>query len=266
MENKKVENKKQMSNKKKFWVGMSALAAVGIITTTVAWFTSSHQFTNKFNIAKTGVTVTQLLDRTKALKMVPGRKENLDIKVKNTSTEEPMLARIKYVSVGKNDTEANLSTNLAEEVGLNVEGYEQGYLFTAAKDSKFAYSDPDDGGDGWYYYVGVIPAGTEVQHLDYVTLATDYVGIASNKYYTSEKENPTAEGDWTEWQGTTPNNTKGFRGTLTSEDAISNIAAVIETTQATYSDGTILDDDYVNSVGAARDAWDHPSSTPEVGN
>lgn len=42
MDNKKVENKKHMSNKKKFWVGMSALAAVGAITATVAYFQSIH--------------------------------------------------------------------------------------------------------------------------------------------------------------------------------------------------------------------------------
>lgn len=254
MDNKKVENKKHMSNKKKFWVGMAALAAVGVITTTVAWFTSSHQFTNKFNVAKTGIIVTQLLDRTKALKMVPGRKENLDIKVKNTSTEEPMLARIKYVHVDENTTEANLGTNLAQEVGLDVEGFEQDYLFTAVDGNKFTYNSAD----GWYYYVGVIPAGSEVQHLDYVTLSTDFVGLGNNKYSTTTVENPTTDNDWTDWTGAPLDNIKGFRSTLNSVDYVSNIAAVVETTQATYSDGTTLGDNYVDSVGAAKEAWTHP--------
>ena len=261
MDNKKVENKKQMSNKKKFWVGMAALAAVGIITTTVAWFTSSHQFTNKFNVAQTSITVTQLLNREKALKMVPGRQENLDIRVKNTSTEEPMLARIRYVNVGENDTETSLAgADLAKKAGIEITAAkDKDYLFTPVDGNKFTYNSAD----GWYYYVGVIPKDTEVQHLDYVTLSTDFVGTGNNTYSTTTDENLDPnnpdKSTWNQLQGPTPDDATGFRATLNSGNLVSNIAAVVETTQATTADGETIDESAIGNLDAAVKAWTHPA-------
>ena len=57
--------KKKMTNKKKFWIGMSSLAAVGVITATVAYFSSWHVFQpDTLKSLGYSVSATKLLDPT----------------------------------------------------------------------------------------------------------------------------------------------------------------------------------------------------------
>lgn len=263
MDNKKVENKKQMSNKKKFWVGMSALAAVGVITATVAYFTTWHSFYNPFKIAKTSVTISELYDTEAASHVVPGETIPADVSIYNNSTDTvPIMARIKYVQKTDGKDFNNWSSDdFVEATGLNLTTYFGDSSLWQANFSKDGGSKfeqvPGAAADGFYYYKGVINPGETVHHLESLTLKT--TATPTN----TSTENYTEGTGWSTGDGLLGNGVSGARKTEKTVDTYDGeIYVYVETTQATDGEGNMLTSADINSAGAAKEAWSHPVAEP----
>lgn len=240
MDNKKVENKKQMSNKKKFWIGMSSLAAIGIITATIAYFQASHEFKNEFVASSYNVTIQQIFDKEAASRMFPGQTVEADVSVKNNATS-PILARVKYVPGIVEDGNIKWSEN--ETVSLD----NLGDAWTASYSETFSRvsenPDTNNKDDGYYYYTGVLGEGEEAHHLKSLTLkSTIYNKDGKTEYYNGE--------DWIQEE-----TKKGERKTVGTGDALVYFKAVVETIQATNKDGTELIMGDTPSAKDIQGAW-----------
>lgn len=261
--------KKKMTNKKKFWIGMSSLAAVGIITTTVAYFSSHHSYSSQFKNKGYSVSTTQIFDRAAAQSMVPGQTENLDISVTNTG-DTPVLARIKYVSLtdaeiasldgngNKAVEQTELSVNAFDGYGgINITEQFGGTYGDAFKGVVADGSNFDLHTDGYYYYQGILSnENISAKHLDGITLLnTDTT--SNNSSNTSEYGTDSNEkGTWIEDKGADNSTIKRYKITTTYGDTKCNLFAVIETTQATDFEGNVLSADRLTSASAVADAWD----------
>ena len=241
MDNKKVENKKHMSNKKKFWVGMSALAAVGIITATVAYFQLEHSFENRFETQNYAVTVKQLFDQDAASKIYAGKKIDANLSVENTG-RDPLLVRVKYVA-GSSD--GNTITWRDDEVGLDLSGLNNnGWAVKFATDDNFER----DNTDGYYYYKGLLDGEATASHLESLTLnAVDINGSVSYK----------AAKDGDEWTSEQMPYGSSFGEKATAESSANSvyIKAVVETIQATDANGNFLSKETVKDLPTTKTAW-----------
>ena len=241
MDNKKVENKKHMSNKKKFWVGMSALAAVGVLTATVAYFQSSHLYDpNSYKTRGYSVETQNIIDEGTAATLYSGQTVNTDVTVENKG-EVPILTRISYFDAAEEikDNETPIGVNLSTYPTTNVP-----YEFNLAEsaENKFLYNETD----GCYYYKGILDTASgegvkKVQHLDSVTCSSDRGYMAEEVSHEFLQE----DGSWGD-------NTAG-RGSkkttlFTGKDF--SMKVVIETIQATGADGEPLDSATVSNANA----------------
>lgn len=256
MDNKKVENKKQMSNKKKFWVGMSALAAVGIITATVAYFQSIHPYDpNSYQTRDYSVETQNIIDEDTAATLYSGQTVNTDVTVENKG-EVPILTRIAYYDSNKAVSESNPAKG--EELLTSYPTNDVPYTFhldESTKD-KFLYNSAD----GCYYYKGVL-TNTDgvVKHLDSVTCtsANADANISSSHKF--------LQGDDT-WGDNTARRGSKQVTEFTGKDF--SMKVVIETVQATDTDGNPLKSDVVSSADAAtlKGYWkDVGLEAPRVG-
>lgn len=238
MDNKKVENKKQMSNKKKFWIGMSSLAAIGIITATIAYFQASHEFKNEFVASSYNVTIQQILDKDAASKMFPGQTVGADVSVKNNANS-PILARVKYVPGEMNENgEIEWSENKTVSLDSLGDAWTASYSETFSRASE--NPDTNNKDDGYYYYKGVLGEGKEAHHLESLTLkSTIYNKDGKTEYYNGK--------DWIQEE-----TKKGERKTVGTDGALVYFKAVVETIQATKVDGSELT---INSANEAQTAW-----------
>lgn len=233
MDNKKVENKKQMSNKKKFWVGMSALAAVGVITATVAYFTTSHEFNNSYKNGGYSVEVRDIINEQEADKMYPGQTINTDVTVDNTGAT-PLLTRISYIDMENPDSNGK---------GIELSQYPTATTLlklTAGGNgsNKFVYNSTD----GCYYYQGVLTNTTDpVQHLDSVTYQGNAISGTDAEYVTDYKTAKDAD-TWGDGEGL--DYTFGTRNTanFNSVERQYIFQAKVETVQATDENGDLLTD------------------------
>lgn len=243
MDNKKVENKKHMSNKKKFWVGMSALAAVGAITATVAYFQTNHGFANSYISPNYSVTVKQVFDQAEASDAFPGKTIDTNISVENNGSA-PVLARITYVAGSSDGGEISWRDG---ETGMDLENnLAKGWTAGFNTGTKFER----DTTDGSYYYVGVLDEKEIAAHLKSLTLEKNaYDGnntSESNIYFTG-----------TEWKGELGDG-ETQKGSGKTFDAGTNpmyIKAVVETVQATGIDGKRLTDKDITNLATAKEKW-----------
>lgn len=267
MDNKKVENKKQMSNKKKFWVGMSALAAVGAITATVAWFTSSHQFVNEFHTPRYSIVTQELFDKEAAANVYPGETVEADVSVTNTG-DMPVLVRIKYI---KKDTEAYGDKGYPEDVaglasakGVNLDNIkDDGWTINYDGTDKFEFvHDKSENGEdlptGSYYYKGILKgsggkaaaAENIAAHIDSLQIASTYNSTTNFYSYRSGKD------QWSEpSQEDNEISNTGKRITTSQNDVLKdlNVKAVVETIQATDKSGNELTN--MDTAQKVHDAW-----------
>lgn len=260
MDNKKVENKKHMSNKKKFWVGMSALAAVGIITATVAYFQSIHPYDpNSYQTRDYSVETQNIIDEGTAATLYSGQTVNTDVTVENKG-EVPILTRIAYYDSNKAVSESNPAKG--EDLLTSYPTNDVPYTFhldESTKD-KFLYNSAD----GCYYYKGILDTASgagvkKVKHLDSVTCTSDNAdaNISSRHDY--------LQGDNSWGAGSAG---KGSRQTTTFTGKDFNMKVVIETVQATGADGNPLKSDVVSGADAAtlKGYWkDVGLEAPRVG-
>lgn len=243
MDNKKVENKKQMSNKKKFWVGMSALAAVGIITATVAYFKSSHIYDpNSYQTRDYSVETQNIIDEGTAATLYSGQTVNTDVTVENKG-EVPILTRISYFDTNKAVSEGNSAKgeNLSTSYPTNDVPYK--FNLVEGAEGKFLYNSED----GCYYYKGILDTASgegvkKVQHLDSVTCNS------ANADFNYSGSREFLQGDDT-WGDNTAG--RGSRQTTTFTGKDFSMKVVIETVQATGADGNPLESSVVSGADAA---------------
>lgn len=251
MDNKKVENKKQMSNKKKFWIGMSSLAAIGIITATIAYFQASHNFENNFVASSYNVTIKQILDQNAASKVSPGQEIEATVSVKNEGTG-PILARIKYVPGTMKDGTIDWKTDekSGNEIGLDLsELKKEGWK------ADFDENNFEKGTDGYYYYKGSIANGTTVTHLNSITLLEGENDYKKSEQYLEKKGSE----NWVnkpENEEMPYGSSYGEKATITSSEKTPiYMKAVVETIQATKKDGTELIMGDTPSATNIQGAW-----------
>lgn len=238
---KREQAKKPMSNKKKFWVGMSALAAVGAITATVAYFSSSDQFTNEYSNKSYSVQVQDVIDTEKAKTMTPGETVNTDVTVKNLG-KTPIITRIKYIRAGYNaDTdEITWPEGGASATGVELPSTTAGgnyELYTLLNTDKFLYNETD----GYYYCKQILDENASLQHLDKFTydnsVGKNGGGSKTTSQYPSEVGENNIPSTWAE-DGQYKQ--YGTQKTTTYKQFPSGVMAVIETIQATDKDGNDL--------------------------
>lgn len=266
MDNKKVENKKHMSNKKKFWLGMSALAAVGVITGTVAYFSTTNKFeNNQYNTKNYTVEVRDIIDTEKSKSMMPGETVNTDVIVKNTG-DIPVLTRIKYLKATEFDAQGNPTKwNEDDSVGLDLSsnsGEEGQDVYTVENSDKFLYdkgAEGTTGSQGYYYCTSILGTGAEIKHLDAFT----YSGAVGNNEDTSTEttQYPSEVGEnkipstWSGDEQYKENSKYGTQKTTTYKQFPSGLKVIVETIQATKKDGTPLTAEDVDTLDEVQAIW-----------
>lgn len=232
MDNKKVENKKQMSNKKKFWVGMSALAAVGVITATVAYFTASHDFSPAYTATGYSVSFQNVFDPENNNNLHPGQTIKEEIGATNNN-DNPVLIKVTYDKVGA--------------FGIDLENDIAPLIATIDEDNF------ERGTDGSYYYKTTLAKGQTATHLKEITL--DSAFGSSEDMVTEKTAYKTDSTDWVEGESE-PEGAIGNQYTYSTDDTNFQISAKIETIQATKPDGTTLTNEDLGTGAKVKDAWE----------
>lgn len=226
MDNKKVENKKQMSNKKKFWVGMSALAAVGAITATVAWFTAIRDFSPEYTAKGYSVSFQEVFDPKNNSNLHPGQTIKEEIGATNNN-DNPVLIRVTYGKI----------EGLEETKNINIET-DIDPLSATIDTTNFK-----KGANNVYYYKKPLAKGETATHLKEITLQNTF---GSSEDMVTETTADTTNGThWVQKEPDQPGQAGaiGNQFTYSTNDTIFQINAKIETIQATKPDGTTLDAD-----------------------
>lgn len=236
---KREQAKKPMSNKKKFWVGMSALAAVGAITATVAYFSSRDVFQNEYSNKSYSVQVQDVIDKEKAKAMTPGETVNTDVTVKNLGAT-PIITRIKYIRAGYNsDTdEITWPEDNAKGAELPSEAADGNYeLYTLLNADKFLYNDTD----GYYYCNQILNTNGQIQHLDKFTYDVSLGGENGEPSITSQYPSEVVENNIpSKWAEDGQYKQYGTQKITTYKQFPSGLKAIVETIQATDKDGNDL--------------------------
>ena len=248
-----MKHKKQISDKKKFGLAAIACAMIGLIAATMAYFSSSHSFTNKFSAAKYSVETYDLFDTEKALDMWPGQTIDASVKVKNTG-DVPILVRIKYVIkqlLGKLP-DPFTAEEVEKTAGTNLKGY--CFMYGNFNSNKFLFNG--DGSDAKFYYQGVITKDDgEIEHLKNFRLGYSY-DVSTSYLQSSDTSEPWKDG---KWKGDRSNdkNLGEFRNLGCYPRNFYRIAVYIETIQATDENGNLLNANEVAKLDAAglKELW-----------
>ena len=225
MDNKKVENKKHMSNKKKFWLGMSALAAVGVITGTVAWFKASQDFAPEYTASGYSVSFQDVFDPENNGNLHPGQTIKEEIGATNNK-DNPVLIRVTY---GKME-------GLEETKNIDIEN-DISPLKATVDTTNFK-----KGANNVYYYTKPLAKGETATHLKEITLQSTF---GSSEDMVTNTTADTIDGkNWVTIKDgeAGQKNAVGNQYTYSTNDTNFQITAKIETIQATTKDGTKLDD------------------------
>ena len=235
-----MKHKKQISDKKKLGLAAAACAMIGLIAATMAYFSSSHSFTNKFSAAKYSVETYDLFDTEKALDMWPGQTMDASVKVKNTG-DVPILVRIKYpVKYKENSLPDPFTIEEAEKTpGSRLGGHY--YLKVVFSTNKFLYNDLDNK----FYYQGVITEDDgEVEHFN--KIIRDYSYLYGENQIGFLQSSGTSEpwNDDSKWKtGYKSNKNFGeFRELGCYPRIYYRFGVYIETIQATDKNGKLLTD------------------------
>ena len=213
-----------MTNKKKFWIGMSSLAAIGAITATVAYFSSVHVFQpNNFATDSYNVTATKVLDTGAAGKMVPNEKLDATVSVKNEGNIGVLSRITYYFESDLLDGSGPLACSLDELNAL-------GWYFDVDNSNTFI-----KGTDKSYYYKGIIDKGTTVNHLTGITYKSTGTNAESSGVETDKGSN-----------------TKTI--TYSISDRL-KMTVVIETIQATTDKGVDLTVPESATAETLKDYW-----------
>lgn len=260
-----------MNHKKFFWPSMISLAVLGLIIATVAYFSSSHIFTDLFKTVEYKIETRSLVDSDKAVSMWPGQTLDSELFVKNTGAC-PVLVRIRYLAA-TGDSEATLKQTLDSQVenkeikdvvgiklsdGVTSEGSYVTAKYTFGLSDSYALSY--NTGDGCYYYKGILQPGKEIQHIDTVTLSYAFKdGNSNENLYTESSGEAYFDKNYTRVTAESENQVYEGLYASTQSDASKPIMirAYVETIQATDKDGNYLDSTTVgdDDVGDLKDYW-----------
>ncbi len=237
-----MKHKKQISDKKKLGLAAAACAMIGLIAATMAYFSSSHSFTNKFSAAKYSVETYDLFDTEKALDMWPGQTMDASVKVKNTG-DVPILVRIKYPVKVNADRMPDPFTAEEAENAVNFTTL-QGLYYINGKfaSNKFLYNKSD----GKFYYQGVITKDDgEIEHIKGFQLGYNY--YTNSTYYLQSSDTSEPWNDDSIWEESTNSVSKdkklgGSRGIGCWPRDYYRFGVYIETIQATDKNGKLLTD------------------------
>lgn len=163
-------------NKKFKYTSLVAAGAVtlGLVGGTLAWFTAEHSVTNTFTTGTTdnpsntdaGIEVVEDFDQEKATNLTPGTKYNKDVQVKSTASYD------QFIRVAKLKVEFPEGSDLEwsqDDTNITLQ-------YTPHLSDTITEGNWVDGGDGFYYYIGKVGAGSHTNTLlDSVTL-TDAAG------------------------------------------------------------------------------------------
>ena len=261
-----------MNTRKFFWPSMMSIAVLGFIIATVAYFSSSHIFTDLFKTVEYKIETRSLVDSDKAANMWPGQTLDSKLFVKNTGAC-PVLVRIRYLAA-TGDSEEALKNNLDAQVngkeikdvkginlsdGVTSEGayVTAKYTFGLSNNFTLLYNTSD----GCYYYKGILQPGKEIQHIDTVTLSYAFKNGTSNEnLYTESSGEAYFDKNYTRVTAESENQVYEGLYASTSVNGASNpimIRAYVETIQATDKNGNYLDSTTVgdDDVGYLKDYW-----------
>ena len=146
--------------KNKKIAGVAGLAAIMVIGGTFAYFNQTMTVTNPFDTGKYDTNVTEDFKPEDGNNWEPGAEVNKDVTVKNTGDYD-VLVRVKLTEKWVNKTTSNTvaenTTGLkgnASQVNA-TDGLTTGDYSVVEKTlnaANWVYSDPENGGDGYWYY------------------------------------------------------------------------------------------------------------------
>lgn len=208
--------------KNKKIAGVAGLAAIMVIGGTFAYFNQTMTVTNPFDTGKYDTNVTEDFKPEDGNNWEPGAEVNKDVTVKNTGDYD-VLVRVKLTEKWVNKTTSN--TVAENTTGLKgnasqanaTDGLTTGDYSVVEKTldaANWVYSDPENGGDGYWYYKTNLEAGTDTgKFLDAVKLLedADMGKYTVTNYYTTAETKPgeSAIGDdpatqWVAYTGNVP--------------------------------------------------------------
>lgn len=279
-----MKHKKQMKlSNKLFLIGLGLLFSVAVGTTvaTSSYISNLSYFDNIFTFRNYEVVLQNIVTDSEATAVVNGKYINADTIVENLG-DMPVLVRISYVNsdkvaigeyeqyvdtvVVKRNTDGQIIDSdgkvvelldLTETITDSIENTESEWKAQVANSSDF-----ERGGDGCYYYKGILNPGESIQHLDSVTLVSTCDSSAKEQTFYK-----TGDYDTTDWKsGSVPSGTteSGRKSVVTfgSADPLKlHLAVVIETIQATDTNfnAIVLPENVTAST--MKGYWDALSTT-----
>lgn len=279
-----MKHKKQMKlSNKLFLIGLGLLFSVAVGTTvaTSSYISNLSYFDNIFTFRNYEVVLQNIVTDSEATAVVNGKYINADTIVENLG-DMPVLVRISYVNsdkvaigeyeqyfdtvVVKRNTDGQIIDSdgkvvelldLTETITDSIENTESEWKAQVANSSDF-----ERGGDGCYYYKGILNPGESIQHLDSVTLVSTCDSSAKEQTFYK-----TGDYDTTDWKsGSVPSGSTetGRKSVVTfgSADPLKlHLAVVIETIQATDTNfnAIVLPENVTAST--MKGYWDALSTT-----
>ena len=259
-----MKYKREIPRQKGFWIGIGACALVGLIAATIAYFSSSHMFENNFKSSfNHSIELYDLVDADKAMNMWPGETIGTHVIIKNTG--DPVLARVKYFVLGVDyDEEVSSSEEFPIDEAKKMTGWDLehapgGFMDPVFDSNKFLFTESDN----TYYYQGIIPSNTEVQHLKQISFGE----TSDSEDFSYLNPSYTGSTPWEDDSNWSYSNGAGY-GTMrefSNSPRRSILGVYIETIPATNPDGSSLDADTVAKadVDILKGYWD--ALIPETG-
>lgn len=253
-----MKRKIKTSPQKRFWIGMGACAVVTFITATIAYFSSSHTFNNKFS-SNYSVETYNLVDKDAAMNVWPGETIDSNLIVKNTG-DAPIFVRIKYQRSNKlNDKGDKVDFSEKNLVSVDLSAIDGSVSYIVQNSDKFLYNSED----GYYYYKGVLGSAQEIQHLDGITFNNKVSSEVEQKAIPVEELAPSylqsEDADINDDKNYSTGEDKGFgtkklySGTVVPS-VYMGLRACVETVQATNADGTPIEDAKVKDIEDTQEA------------
>lgn len=167
-------------NRKTPLIALATLGVVGIIGGTMAYYSQTDTFTNKFNTADYNIKTYEIFNPNDGGNISPGQTVNKDVCVENTG-DVPILARVKYTET------------IGSQTKIEGSKLDNSTWIATKDDTNWAFNESDK----YFYYLGVIDSNDIVQHLDSITLNKSYNNSSSTttKYY-GYAETPKADGKY----------------------------------------------------------------------
>lgn len=263
-----MKRKIKTSPQKRFWIGMGACTVVAFVTATIAYFSSSHTFNNKFS-SNYSVETYNLVDKDAAMNVWPGETIDSNLIVKNTG-DAPIFVRIRYQRSNKlNDKGDKVDFSDENLASVNLGAVDDSVSYIVQNSDKFLYNSEDD----YYYYKGLLGSAQEIQHLDGITFnkVSSEVGQEAipvkelaPSYLQSEDADINDDENYSTEEDKGFGTKKLYIGTV-EHSVYMGLRACVETVQATNADGTPIEDAKVKEIESTEEAGSIKSYWTKLG-